>query len=655
MASGHPPNDEPPVPRAGRFAAALQRALHPETLRRQRRRLAGLLRPQAAPLDMAILGRTLLHASLVGLGAGIVGAAFLAALELLQRVLLEQLAGYSPLRASGEKIIREVASPTFRPWLLVFIPAAGALVAGLVMRFAPETRGGGGDAMIEAFHHQGGIIRRRVLWVKWLASTLTLGSGGSGGREGPTMQIGGALGSLVAGALGVSARERRILLVAGVAAGMSAVFRTPLGAAILAVEVLYRDDFETEALVPAVLASVVAYSVVISIYGESTLLAHAPHYPFVPVHLPLYILLAVLLALVAKIFLGTLRLVQRTTAKLAVPVWIKPALGGLAFGVTTVPLLVIVGNRLSLPGQGLGIFGGGYGAAQMAITGSPLLPGGWTGVELLLFLCAAKLVASSLTIGSGGSAGDFAPSLVLGGLFGGAFGRAAALLLHDPRIDPGAFALVGMGTLYGGIAHVPLSSLIMVCELAGSYELLVPLMLAEGVAFVALRGTSLYGSQVASKQDSPAHRLPAPLDTLRTVKVHAALTPLRAYVTFARSAKLREMLARLPEATWQDAFPVADKKGRFVGLVTSDALRLLASKPDRDTKLTAADIMQPIVTLSLDDELRTAAELMLANGLREIPVLDAGGAIIGFLDEAEVSRAYLQATAMRGEGEDAGS
>src|SRR5204863_6619572 len=122
-------------------------------------------------------------------------------------------------------------------------------------------------------------------------------------------------------------------------------------------------------------------------------------------------------------------------------------------------------------------------AAQVAITTAPWLPTGWAAVEVLLLMCIGKLVASCFTIGTGGSAGDFAPSLVIGGLFGGAFGRALQLLLHDPRIDPGAFALVGMGTFYGGIAHTPLSSLVLVCELAGSYDLLVPLMLAEGIAF----------------------------------------------------------------------------------------------------------------------------------------------------------------------------
>ena len=147
------------------------------------------------------------------------------------------------------------------------MPALGAIGSGLVTTLAPETRGGGGDAMIDAFHHGGGVIRRRVMWIKGIASILTLGAGGAGGREGPTMLIGGALGSAVSRWLGISERERRILLVAGVAAGIAAVFRTPLGAALFAAEVLYRDDFESDALIPAVLASVIAYSVVISLFG----------------------------------------------------------------------------------------------------------------------------------------------------------------------------------------------------------------------------------------------------------------------------------------------------------------------------------------------------------------------------------------------------
>jgi CIC family chloride channel protein len=215
--------------------------------------------------------------------------------------------------------------------------------------------------------------------------------------------------------------------------------------------------------------------------------------------------MALLVALLANLFLRTLRTVQALSARLTVPEWAKPALGGLGVGLFAVPLILLVGWQVGQPGQGLGLLGGGYGAVQVAISGISWLPGGWAAVALLAGLCIAKLFASSLTIGTGGSAGDFAPSLVIGGLFGGAFGRCVQLLSHDPRINPAAFALIAMGTFYGGLAHAPLSSLIIVCELAGSYDLLVPLMLAEGIAFIALRKYSLYQAQLSTRRQSPAH------------------------------------------------------------------------------------------------------------------------------------------------------
>src|SRR6185437_15334681 len=285
-----------------------------------------------------------------------------------------------------------------------------------------------------------------------------------------------------------------------------------------------------------------------------------------------------------------------------------------------------------------------YGAAQVAITGISWLPGGWRGVEVLLVLCAVKLVASSLTIGSGGSAGDFAPSLVLGALFGGAFGRAVALLTHDPTIDPGAFALVGMGVFYGGVAHVPVSALVMVCELTGSYDLLVPLMLAVGVAFVALRGKSLYHAQVATQHDSPAHP-PVGLDVLRSVTVRDVMVHGRPFVSFEPGTPASTMLPRVADAAWQDTFPVLDAEGRMMGMVNAESLRILASEPELLSMTLAVDAMQPAAVVGVDDNLRAAAKVMVDNLLREVPVADAQGRIVGFVDEAEVGKVYLEMTA----------
>ena len=628
-----------------------------ESVKQRLRTLVAWRRPafqiiaNSAPLDLRIVGRTLLHAAAVGVAAGLAGAAFFAGLEYFTRGVLEELAGYVPLRADGETFAASSGSHVFRPWLLLILPAIGGLACGLITRLAPETRGGGGDAMIEAFHYEGGFIRRRVIWVKALASMFTLGTGGAGGREGPTMQIGGALGTFVGRVLHVSTRERRILMVAGVAAGISAIFRTPLGAALLAVEVLYRDGFESEALIPAVLASVVSYSVIISIFGESTLFARVPRFPFDPAPWPLFLLLALVIAAVSVGFLGVYQGLGRFFKSLPVPGWAQPALGGLLLGVFCTPVIMLVGHHLNAPGQGLGLLGGGYGAVQMAISGSPWLPGGWSAVAWLVALGFAKLIAASITIGSGGSAGDFAPSLAIGGLLGGAFGRAAALLLHDPRISYGAFALVGMGTFYGGIAHAPLSALVLVCELAGNYDLLVPLMLTQGIAFVALRNYALYSAQVPTQRDSPIHRDSLLLDVLRGMRVSELMKTGSAPLCFLKQTNALQILEQASSITDQEVFPVLDDEQRVVGLIPASTLRLI-SLEIADTRWTlAVDLMQTVVSVHAGDDLRTATERMVSSGLRELPVLDVDGCLLGLLDESEVAEVYLKA-AFRAESAD---
>lgn len=592
------------------------------------------------------LGRVLLHAILVGAAAGLVGSLFFAALELGERYILEGLTGYRPLRAFGEAVLPRLHQAELRPWLLCLVPAAGALIGGLLTaKLAPEARGGGADAFIEAFHRHGGVVRRRVPLVKALASIFTLGAGGSGGREGPTMQIGGGIGSIIARALRVGPRERRILLIAGAAAGMSAVFRTPLGAALLVVELLHRDDFETDALIPSILASVVSYSVFIYFFGESTLFAHAPRYPFVPAHLPLYALFALLVSVVAVVYVGTIHGAERAFSRVRLPIWARPALGGFLLGVVVAPLLVFLGPWLNRPGQGFGLLGAGYGAAQVAITGATWLPPGWAGVQVLALLLVMKIIATSLTVGSGGSAGDFGPSLVIGGLAGGAFGSAAQLILNDPRIDPGAFALVGMGTLYGGIAHVPIASLVMVCELAGSYDLLVPLMLCEGIAFVALRHRSLYRAQVATRRDSPAHRDDLINDVLRGIRVADVVERGRPFVAFDARTPASSVVARIAGCEWQDTFPVLSERGLVIGTIDADILRTAAQSPEISEFAIAHDMMSAPAAVEESEDLHRALQALLEHEVRELIVLDPEGRIVGFLDEADVARAYHDATA----------
>jgi CIC family chloride channel protein len=604
-------------------------------------------------VELRAIGRVLLHALLVGLVVGLVACAFYALLGVSERALLEGLAGYEPLRPAGEQAF-EIPIHR-RPFSLVavaILPAIGGLLSGLVAyRLARETSGGGGDAYIDAFHRQAGAMRKRVPFVKILATCLTLGSGGSGGREGPTMQIGSSLGALIGRVIKVSVRERRLLAVSGTAAALSAIFGTPLGAALFATEVLYRDDFEADALVPAILASVTSHSVFVVILPSSaTLFAHAPRYPFEPKYLPLYAVLAVVVSLAARLFVMALRTSKRLFARLPLPVWVRPAIGGGLLGLLAATWIAFVNPHLNLTGRGIGILGSGYGAAQGAITGGEWIPGGWLGVGLLFALAATKIVGTSMTLGSGGSAGDFGPSLAIGGLVGGAFGRAAQLLV-SPTIDPGAFALVGMGTFYGGIAHTPISALVMVCEMAGTYDLLPSLMLSSGLAFVLLRDVNLYRSQPRSRFESPAHAGEESLDVLKRLKVRAVYRAADVMVLQA-TAPLSAVVRTVMEAPeWQDTFPVIDAERKVCGLVSGDVLRSATATDEYGPLIIAADVMLPPVEVSLDDDLHTALVRLLDSGLRELPVLE-GRDVKGVLEETHITRAYHEYLNALGQDDD---
>lgn len=189
-----------------------------------------------------------------------------------------------------------------------------------------------------------------------------------------------------------------------------------------------------------------------------------------------------------------------------------------------------------------------------------------------------------------------------------------------------------MATLYGGIAHVPIASLVMTCELAGSYDLLVPLMFAEGIAFVALRHRSLYHAQVDTKRDSPAHREELIFDVLRAVRVGDVVVKDRPYVTFERKTPAREVIEKVAESAWQDAFPVLDDRGKLAGIVSSEVLRTMAADPDLSTLALADDMMVAPVSVMDSDDLHTALEVLLANNARELLVVDAEARIVGFLD-----------------------
>ncbi len=351
-----------------------------------------------------LTGRWMMYSVLVGIIGALGALIFSFLVNQLNALALVQLAGYSapaPGTSGGAAFdLSGALRPTRRWWLLV-LPAGGGLLAGaLVYRFAPEARGLGEDSIIEAYHEKRGEIRGRVPFVKMIASTLVIGTGGSAGQEGPMAQISAGFGSILGRHLHLETFEQRILMLAGVAAGIGSIFQAPLGAAFLAVEVLYREDLETEAIMPSVIASITGYSIYSSVVGSRTVFSH-PDLQFVsPLELVPLVVFAVLCAVLGiafvTVFFGTRDLFDN----LNVPTYLKAALGGLLVGIMAFFFPAVLGT--------------GYGWLQQAIDGHlPLL--------VMTLIVVMKLAATVLTVGSGGSGGVFAPSLVIGGMLGGVY------------------------------------------------------------------------------------------------------------------------------------------------------------------------------------------------------------------------------------------
>lgn len=436
--------------------------------------------------------RLLFLAVVVGVVGGLAAQIFVWLLAVGEQMLIVGIAGY----VAPEPGIPD-PSPVVGPWGLWLIPVVttlGGLLSGiLVYGFAPEAEGHGTDAAVEAFHFKGGRVRPVVPAIKALASAITIGSGGAAGREGPTAQISVGISSLLADFLRLPDEERRLLVVAGMAAGLAAIFKSPLGMAIFAVEILYAGmAFETEALIYTVVASVVAYAVNGLFVGWEPVFFFPEGVYFTrPMALVGYAVLGIVAGLIGAIEPTIFYGIRDYFKKLRVPNQLKPAIGGLLMGL----LAMVLPETLST----------GYGWVQKAMTGDYI---GWS----LILLALAKIVAMSLTISSGGSGGVFGPNVYIGGMVGAWVAFAVDYFIPGADLSPPAFAVVGMAAVFAGTARVPIATLVMVAEMTGGYGLIVPSMLATAIAFVVQRTVGaqfryprLYESQVELRKDSPVH------------------------------------------------------------------------------------------------------------------------------------------------------
>lgn len=440
--------------------------------------------------------RMVLFSVLLGIIGALGAQLFLLMLHWAEAGLLVPIAGYADITVpQAHQMGHAPVHGTWR-WLIPVATALGGLISGvLVYTFAPEAEGHGTDAAVKAFHQTGGTMRARVPLIKSVASAITIGSGGSAGREGPTAQIAAGIGAILGQVFNLSPDERRLLVLTGMAAGLSAIFKSPLGTAIFAVEILYSGMyFEGEALVYTLIASAVAYALTGLFEGWTPLFILPPDVRFTqPIELGWYALLAVAAGLVGAVLPTIFYRMRDWFAAWPLPNHIKPAIGAGVLG-----LLGIVAPPL---------LGGGYGYIQFALEG-----GAGLALWVMLLLSLGKIVALSLTVSSGGSGGVFAPSLYVGAMLGAAVG----VLLHMldfSAVHVTGLAVVGMAAVFAGAARVPIASLVMVAEMTGGYHLIMPSMLAVAISYMVqiwltrnVKYPSLYEAQVPAPHDSPVHR-----------------------------------------------------------------------------------------------------------------------------------------------------
>lgn len=520
--------------------------------------------------------------------------------------------------------------------LLLPILIFGSLMTGiLVTRFAPEAEGHGTDAAIRAFHGDG-KIRRRVPLLKAVTAILTISTGGSAGREGPSAQISAGFGSMVADMLGLSPRERRIAMTTGIGAGIGTIFKAPLGGAVLAAEVLYTRDFESDAIVPAFLASVIGYVIFGFFEGFDPIFMLGP-IVWNAMQIPLFLLLGVLCAAFSLLYIFTFYSCRDQFAaffkRYDLPRFLKPVSGATLLG-----LLVIALSMISPEGEMLGLacLGSSYGFDQLMLYA--MVP-----LSVLLFLPFLKILATSLTLGSGGSGGVFAPGLTIGAAVGGALGMAMHGLApaYVPIETVPVFVIVGMISLFGAVANAPIAVLIMVIEMVGSISILVPAMAAVGVSTLLKGEETIFKAQVPTKAQSGAHRGEYNQQVLERIPVRVAMTPGSALLTLSpsdESGRVRHLI----RTTGHTGFPVVEN-GRLAGIVTTRDTH--ASDTGEEIHLPVRDIMTPApVVVHPDDSLEAALEIMVNRDFNHLPVVDRAvpDQLIGFLTRTDILKTYSE-------------
>ena len=570
-------------------------------------------------------GKWGLIGSLIGVIAGLGAIVLYIMINFVTEYLLTGLTGFSPPRSGIVSGTSFYHFSSYLSWMFpVSLVIGGLLVAVLLNKTAPEAKGHGTDAAIDAFHNRGGKIRRRIPVVKTVASALTIGSGGSAGREGPTAQIAAGFGSFIADIFHLNEHDRRIAVASGIGAGIGSIFLAPLGGAILSTEILYKRDFEVEALIPSTIASVVGYSIFGYYTGYRTIFT-IPSGTVIgfyhPESLLIYLLIGVISGLAAlfyiNVFYGITRIFEK--AKRISP-YIKPAVGG-----------ALVGGIAMVFPEVLGL---GYGWVQQIIDGNLGLFGSNALDIIMVFtaLFVLKVVATGLSIGSEGSGGVFAPGMVSGAFFGAAMGIPIHILF--PFISVDEVVIVSMISMFGGASKAPIAIIIMGTEMTGSYALFIPLMLATTISYFVSGNSTIYRSQVLDRSQSPAHADEYKKPILDEIPVYTAMR--KDYFSISRNSTVKEGLNKLRESRTKGI--VVEDDGVLEGYLSIENVPSPVNLNDPVESI----MMTNIPTITKNDSLHTALNRLILEPTGKLVVIEApeSRSVSGTISLSEIADAY---------------
>jgi CIC family chloride channel protein len=565
-----------------------------------------------------------LVAMAVGLCGAVGAVVFRLLIRLVQATAFEGIDGLE--RLYGEGMLAEAIDPLAAAralewyWRLV-IPAFGGLIVGpLIYFFAREAKGHGVPEVMAAVALRGGVIRKRIVAVKALASAISIGSGGSVGREGPIVQIASAMGSSIGQMLKVSASQLRVIVACGAAAGISATFNAPIAGALFAAEVII-GNFAVAQLSPIVISSVVATVVSRFFLGNHPAFV-VPGYELVsPFELAPYMVAGVAAGFVALAFMLTLYASEDAFDRFPIPDYWKPAIGGLLVG----------GIGVFYPN----VFGVGYGTITDALNSA--LPG-----ALLLVLLIAKIAATSITLGSGGSGGIFAPSLFLGAMTGGFIGTVIHGWFPASTASSGAYALVTMGAVVAAATHAPITAIIMIFELTQTINIIPPLMAACVVSTLVTTFASrdsIYTMKLRRRGIDLFEE--ENLNILKRLRVHDIVD--QEPEVLQESDNFQTVVERVL-ASEHTQFFVVNRSGDLLGSIhLRELARLLAEQEVLKTIIVAEDLLEPDEpTVTRDDDLDLVMQLFGGSVHDEIGVVawDNPRKLLGSVHKKDVLDAY---------------